>query len=96
MTDDLSSQEVGEEVNSILTRAECLRLSNHGRERLDRLYDRMTWLYERIEEGEAKGRDFTFDKAEASALQFAIQYMEDGDTIYHLLAKWMDEENDKH
>ena len=49
-------------------------LTSKERDRLDRLRRRCDWLRSRI----AKQRDYNgFDKAELSALEWAIKYIED-------------------
>ena len=68
----------------LLLRAKCLEITNHGRERIERLYYRMEWLEKRIKEAESVGRVMTYDKAELSALRYVLQYITDADIFYYL------------
>lgn len=78
-----------EEKTGVLAKSNCLNVSRHGRERLERLYRRRDWLAKRVGETNKQGKDYAYDKAELSALTWATQYIEDGDTVYYLLAQWM-------
>ncbi len=45
-------------------------------DRIERLKKRRNWLWVRVKEAEAKGRDMTYDRGEASALDWAIEILE--------------------
>lgn len=75
----------------LLLRARCLEITNHGRDRIERLYNRMDWLERRIKEAESIGKVMTYDKAELSALRYVLQYMADADMFYYLLTERSDE-----
>jgi hypothetical protein len=60
----MSAKPVGEELNT------------HEVERLGRLAKRRDWLRQRIEDAEKSGKVLNFDKAEASALTWAIEQIE--------------------
>ena len=44
---------------------------------LSRLVKRKRWLDDRIAEARAKGKDLSYDKAESSALEYAIEKLEE-------------------
>lgn len=87
--------ETSQEEQPLLVRTECLRVSNRDRKFMERIFKRIEWLDKRITESQSKGKDLSFDKAEISALQWAVQYIEDADTVHFLLDSWILEELEK-
>lgn len=57
---------------SLKGRSEEARLKGH----IERLQSRADWLDKRIRSGDSDKRDFTYDKAERSALLAAIELIE--------------------
>lgn len=61
-----------------IRKIQLLVLSKHKVERLDRLYQRLVYLRQKIKEDEERTqRVARFSRAEASALQWIIQYVND-------------------
>jgi hypothetical protein len=70
-------------------------MSRSRRNRIETLKNRARFLDNRITQAEALGKDFTFDKAEISALQWAMPILEAHVEANRILHEQLKKEKDE-